>query len=198
MGEGPVKIKIDPPDISQWQRLSRGALSPAEFNRALARATNDALNAARTESLRRITTKYTIKRKDLAGYMRMRKATGQNPAAEITFAGPPIPLTNFKVRPGAVQSQNKTPVSRRKKLMVEILKGHGFTVEGSFLAQMQSGHLGVFRRAGEKRLPIKEAVGPSVAHMVGSDDIIPRVQERAYQVLDQRIAHHIDRALGVK
>ena len=37
----------------------------------------------------------------------------------------------------------------------------------AFLAQMRSGHLGVFQRVGRTRLPIRELRGPSIAHVFG-------------------------------
>ena len=191
-----MKVEIKPPDTSKWDRIVKGALSPNEFNKAMARAINDALAAAKTQALKGVTDRYTIKRKEIADLVSTRKASGDNPGGMLRFRSQRKGLAKFKTRPAAPPIQSGVPVERRKAVQVELLKGHGFTLPKGFVAQMRSGHIGVFRREGAERLGIDERTGPTIAHMVGSREVIENVQERADEVLNNRIDHHIARALA--
>ena len=63
-------------------------------------------------------------------------------------------------------------------------------IPGSFIGRMQSGHVGVFKRAGAARLPIAELFGPSVALVLSRK----RVYEQVRKVIAERLPREIQRA----
>lgn len=60
--------------------------------------------------------------------------------------------------------------------------GKAKTYKGSFVAEMDSGHVGVFTRTGKARLGIKELWGPGVATTFASDVL----QDMMQDVIDER------------
>jgi hypothetical protein len=65
----------------------------------------------------------------------------------VRVSGEPVPLVAYPHR------QTKQGVT------VEVNRGKRTLVKGSFVATMQSGHEGIFRRRGKARLPIEELRG---------------------------------------
>lgn len=68
-----------------------------------------------------------------------------------------IPLSRFKV--------NKT--KKGVSFIVTHAKGRGI-IQGSFIAKMKSGHVGVYERKGKKRLPIKQRFGPDIKMLLNT------------------------------
>lgn len=75
------------------------------------------------------------------------------------------------------------------------------TISGSFVAQFSSGHAGIFHRTGGTtgggNEEIEESMGLSVPQMVGSDAIKDEVGEVAVEEFDTRLAHEVNRLLGL-
>lgn len=67
----------------------------------------------------------------------------------------------------------------------------------AFIAEMESGHRGVMKRVGKKRLPIRELFGPNPAHDVTNnpDEFLKVLAELIEQNLAPRVLHEIDRLL---
>jgi len=70
------------------------------------------------------------------------------------------------------------------------MQGQRKTWRGSFIAIVGAGHKGVFFRVGQARLPIKQAYGPSIAHVFGNQ--IPVGEARRNQVLLTNVEHEIE------
>ena len=68
--------------------------------------------------------------------------------------------------------------------------------EDAFIAQMNSGHIGIFEREGSARLPISQFMGLSGAQMVGNDEIVEKVTQSAQEKVSERVKHEIDRILN--
>ena len=213
----PVEIKLETPDVSEWKGVARGALSPAEFKKALARGVNDALAKARTRILKKVTSRYTVERKDITKFVKLYKPSNNDPTGRIIFKSTRLSLGKFKLIP-VPSLQKGIPVARRKRVTVEKVKGRSYESKRGFAAEMKSGHKGLFHRTGNKdkkpvgkhykrgklsdndpknktREQIKERTGPSIAHMVGSMEIIEPVQTAAEAYMKKRIDHHMMRAL---
>lgn len=67
-----------------------------------------------------------------------------------------------------------------------------FRFQGAFLARMESGHLGVFKRAGAERLPIEEQHVPlpragRAIEIVRDREILPRLHELMRQELNYEV-----------
>ncbi|MDO3434345.1 hypothetical protein QWJ46_16820 [Rhizobium sp. CBN3] len=67
----------------------------------------------------------------------------------------------------------------------------------AFIAEMESGHRGVMKRVGKKRLPIRELFGPNPAHDVTNnpEEFLKVLSELIEDHLAPRVLHEIDRLL---
>ena len=68
--------------------------------------------------------------------------------------------------------------------------------EDAFIAQMNSGHIGIFERETAKRLPIKEFMGLSGAQMVQNEVVMDQLSKEAQEKVNERVMHEIDRILN--
>jgi len=75
-------------------------------------------------------------------------------------------------------------------------RGGGAVYDDAFIAEMKSGHIGVFRRETSKHLPISEYMGLSAAHMVRETAVAERIQEKALKAVEERVMHEVERILG--
>jgi len=120
----------------------------------------------------------------------------------IDYSGFPIPLYKFKVSP-------QTPTYGKKKVTVSVKRGSTGVSRNGFIAQMQSGHLGMFHRidkySGKHRNQknrtkhnqmIEERYGPSVPRMAENEVVLQTVEDRVNEVINQRINHEIERLLS--
>ena len=74
-----------------------------------------------------------------------------NAEAQLIVTPKPVPL--FYLKPKEVKVD--TPAGPRKAVSV-VFKGQRKILGNGFIAEMKSGHKGIFRRIGPKRLPIRE------------------------------------------
>ena len=57
----------------------------------------------------------------------------------------------------------------------------------AFIADMKSGHTGVWNRVSGSRLPIRQLYGPSVPQMAKNEEIMAKVNKEAGETLEKRI-----------
>jgi hypothetical protein len=70
-------------------------------------------------------------------------------------------------------------------------------IAGAFISEMPTGHTGVYKRKGKKRLPLEQMTGPSVPEMLSAaGQSINAVVKHAQDTLDKRLNHEIDRLLA--
>ena len=119
---------------------------------------------------------------------RISKSSTGNLAGYVSFSGFKLPLYKFNVTP-------KKP-GTGKQVTASVMKNGGTTFEDAFVAEMKSGHMGVFERSGRKRLPVEEIMGLSAAQMVGNAAVIEELEKEAQKVVDERLSHEIDRILN--
>lgn len=106
----------------------------------------------------------------------------------VHFAGYEIPLYKFNVTP-------KKP-GTGKQVSATMKRGGGAVYDDAFIAEMKSGHIGVFHRETRKHLPISEYMGLSAAHMVGETAVAEKLQEEAQKTVDERVMHEVERLLN--
>lgn len=125
----------------------------------------------------------------------------------IEFSGGVIPLYKFEVSPSEVNN-GKT----RKQVTAAVLRGADkTTLEDAFIAEMGSGHMGVFERSGKWKMKkrntqtgrntennekIEQLFGPSLARMAENAVVLESVEERVNEVINKRIQHELDRLLS--
>lgn len=128
---------------------------PTRTSKAMVRALNRGIGAARTVLLARITKDTGLRSKDVRAALKMREASLERPVARIAADLKRIPLVKF---PGV---RGRLP-SRGRGRSVSV---RGREIPGAFMAQMKSGHRGVFKRVGKATLPILELRGPSLGRV---------------------------------
>lgn len=164
------------------------------------------LMAARTMASKKVRETYFISARDFKDRSswdyKKPETTGDEIVGSIDYSGFAIPLYKFKATP-------KSPTFGKKAVSVQVKRGTGGKSRHAFVAQMQSGHLGIFHRinkySDKKRNQenktkhnqmIEERYGPSVPKMIGNDKVIQAVEERVNEVINQRIEHEIERLLN--
>ncbi|GAV24804.1 hypothetical protein ciss_07370 [Carboxydothermus islandicus] len=181
-------ITVSAEQMKRAELLLKGI--PKGVEKAVAAALNRAAEGARTVAIKKVRERYYIKAKDVRDTIEIKKATISNPVALIRASGSPIALSKFRITPSA------PPAKRRKKpIIARVVRGEGGPIKGAFVARMQSGHIGVFRRIGKERLPITELYGPSVPQMLGHETVTEYVEQIARERLESRLEHEINRIL---
>lgn len=182
-------VEITSEQIARVESILNGVQRGPE--KVFFNAINRALDTVRTTAGRQIREVYAIKQKDLRaeGNIKLKKASQNDLAGEIVFAGGKIPLYRFNVTP-------KQP-AQGVRVKAAVLKSSAQTeFEHAFIAQIQGERVGMFERATAKHLPIDEFTGPSAAHMAGNSVVLEQVEQAAQETIDKRIDHEIDRILS--
>lgn len=128
--------------------------------------------------------------------------------ATVTYMGFKIPLYRYD---GAAPKQPTQDTGQWVSLMIENqwrkihpsvpAYGHQFRstspelLEDAFVAQMKSGHTGIFKRTGgqtsDDNDAIREIMGKSVPEMLDSDDVKHSLADRAMEKFDERLEHEV-------
>ena len=164
---------------------------PKGAEKVFSAAMNRGLSRVKTQALQQVKAVYTVNSTALnaATNTKIIKASTGNLAGLVSFSGVKIPLYKFKVTP--------TKAATGKQVKAAVKKGgSGTPFEDAFIAEMNSGHTGVFERTGRKRLPVEEKMGLSAAQMVGNEDIIDGLEQEAQDLVNERIIHEMNRILN--
>lgn len=163
---------------------------PKGTERAFSNAINRALTHTKSQAFKEARKVYAVNLKDLnsATATRVQKASTGNTVGYVLFSGVKIPLFKFNL---SVGSEKKS-----KHIKAGLMKGSWTAFEHAFIAQMNSGHIGIFEREGDERLPISEIMGLSGAQMIQNVEVTDRLSEDAQKKFEQRVEHEIDRILN--
>ena len=184
---------------------------PGGMERALKSATKRAVSFLRTQSTREIRQRYDITRKNIRAEqnIRVNYRYFNGIEAQVSFRGNKIPLWRYG------GSSPKQPTVNSDKTIMAIVNGNlrpvhpGVAAAGhqlvstspttfsrAFVAQMKSGHIGIFERTGGKTATgdaeIKELMGSSVPQMVGDDEVKERLGDQAMEKFEERLMHEVD------
>ena len=165
-----------------------------ELRKVIYRAARRAAQSGVTAIKKEISSETTMK--SSAVLERLKEYTYGSPATDfaigIKIDGTPRPLSEFKFLP-KMPKPNAFPT-------VEIYKGKKQRLSnGAFVQKMPSGHIGVFRRLGEKRLPIKEFIGPSVAGLFrANENIHETVWDKIFETFEKRVLPELNFALNLE
>ncbi len=161
---------------------------PKGAARAVSSAVNRAASAARAEAVKQVRAQYIVKAQDVRSPISIEKASPSGLMATLRASGRVIPLSKFRISP-------KNPPQSRL-LRAQVKRGSaGGLLRHAFVARMSTGHIGAYMRKTSRRLPIRELFGPSVPHMIGNKEVMGKIEERATEVLDDRLEHEIARLL---
>jgi hypothetical protein len=125
---------------------------------AIVKSLNRAIISARVVMVRDIARDMALKQATVRERIFVEQARPERLEARLSASRKRIPLIEFGAR-GPMPSRG-----RGRGVTYRLGRGRG-RAESAFLARMKSGHLGVFRRVGTKRLPIRELRGPSLGRV---------------------------------
>ncbi|WP_176083134.1 phage tail protein [Martelella sp. HB161492] len=169
-------------DASEIEALSRAiAKLPGEIKtKAMARAMRRMTTMARTRVVKRNAEHTKLPQRIIREQTTAYFNAGGNTIELVEKSGW-IPL--FKL--GARQTRRGVRVRTRG------------SYKGMFIAKMESGHSGVFRRVGKERTPIREMFGPNPAHAITNnpDVYMQALAEIIQENLAPRFLHELDRIL---
>lgn len=125
---------------------------------AIARALNRSIASAKTVMVKEVSTDMGLKVSDLRDRIRTDEATAMRHVARLYASSKRIPLVDFDAKgPSPSRGQGRGVTAK--------LSGVRTRYPNAFLADMKSGHRGVFQRKAKPRLPIRELLGPSIARV---------------------------------
>jgi hypothetical protein len=171
--------------------------------------------AADKESFKAVMQTYAITRANLNDKNSTRKrmkfvADRGIMTGEIRYSGYKLPLYRFSVSPRVPSRDNnnkiRVPINGRwitfgKSKPVQarqFISGNNAIWKTGFIAQMNSGHIGVFTRKNyaDPESPIEEKLGSSVAEMVGNTVILEIIEMSSYEAIVSEADKQIQRILA--
>lgn len=178
-----VTVKYDDREVRrQLHRLG------ADADLAMARAINKTIASVQTSATRAIAQDVGLKQSDVRRALELVRATRKRLVATLSASSRRLTLLAFGAR------------ETRRGVTYRLRRGRGLVPDG-FIAEMRSGHVGVFRRVlptrsrkgkprGSPALPIEEAHGPSVGRVFKQLLEIRLVQE-ARALMPKHLAHEV-------
>ncbi len=158
---------------------------PGGIEKATQSALTRAATSGRSGAAREVGKLYHLKAADFKKYtntyQHIRRA-GDEISVGIQFRGYHIPLIRFNSR---FTSSGRIKVQVSRSSSPEEFKH-------VFRAEMASGHIGLFERAGKNRLPIEQKFGPSVPQMMGANPTLaPAIGDKVRKTFEERMDHEI-------
>jgi hypothetical protein len=186
-------IKIDVPSEA-LRDLKRALKSiPEKIPVAISRSINDASRSAVTLIDREVRARYRVSSSDVRSGISRTSSSPSKLEARVTTKGSRFPLFKFGI------------VARRSDLVIiEEVKGMRTPLQHYFIAIMDSGHVGIFKRTGEKkrmrsghykgkiREGIVELFGRARSQMMEAKTVEPKIEEKANAVFQSRMVHHAE------
>lgn len=188
---------------------------PGGVDKAMKAAMSRTVQKVRSGSNQAIREKYDITDEGIRAEknVRVRYSYQNGVQATVTFSGRKIPLYRFGGAYPKVPTQDIA--AGRKPVMVKgawtmqyqgmAARGHQFKdtsptqFADAFVAQMKSGHIGIFERTGgstsEGSDAIREIMGSSVAQMVENQQVAQRLTEGAYKTFETELDKAVYRIL---
>ncbi len=204
---------IDREAIDRAQKMLAGI--DGGFNRALRGAMQRTAGFLRTNSAKAIRERYAISAANIRAEenVTIRYSYRDGVQAFITFAGHKIPLYRYD---GASPAQPAYNTSKWVSVMIggeerrvhpgiaasgHQLKGTSpVRFDNAFVAQMRSGHTGIFERTGgmakSGSSEIREIMGLSVPQMLGSKEVLEKLTHQAMEKFEERLDHEVLRILN--
>ncbi|EFK08741.1 conserved hypothetical protein [delta proteobacterium NaphS2] len=199
MSKPPIYMTIEKSDIQEIKRTLKGIKDAVP--KVTQMAVNKTLSGVRTDTTNEVAKVIALKPKTIRATITVKKMGRNNAAAYVRCTGKRVPLMAF----GAKQLKSGKGVSV-KMLKAEKRK----TIKHAFIAEMKSGHKGVFWRKYEGprkkwnkkfpyskmpkqyRLPIMELFSFAIPDVMGNEPTMAEIERLA----GIRLKKEVDRALN--
>lgn len=162
-------------------RAVLGTLAAPGFNEVAALALNETVRQAQGETVQILRPMIELPSKDIEAALHVEPARPEHLEAALVARDKAIPMIRFHPR-----------ASRTEGVILQIA-GKQERYSRAFIATVKHGHVGVFERKGQARLPIRELYGPSVHGMMARTDVLPKVADYMNERLLANLARQIDR-----
>lgn len=201
-------LELECPDLAKVEQRLKNAKGRAPA--ALSSAINRAAQNVKSNMAKMTAARYLVKQKNVKSTISQIKSTKETLSAQVVSkAENKINLYEFKANPTKPRPKNPPPFYKSQVLIDSGLKELSGSSERSkaFVAQMASGHIGIFERqlnterssprAGRKTdQPIVELKGLAVPSMIGQKNIAEKIRAKGEETLKNRLDHEINRVLG--
>jgi len=184
-----VSVEFDKNKYSDIMRQVSLLANETQINKAIGRAAKRAANAARTETVKQLSSEYTLPVSEMRGTLSTRNLMGGDIGAAMQISSNPFALPKFEgVTP-------KEPV--KKPVLAQVKKGSSkLELARSFAAKMKSGHVGIYERDTDKSLPLGQHFGPATTGMFKANEKVNEaVLEKAGETLNKRVIHELERLM---
>lgn len=177
-------------DIPSFEReLAPLAAVPDLMPTALRRALGKTLTKLKTMFVRGVSAEALLQQKFIRAGLFQSGVTWDGDEAHGYLGGTQgkQPLFRYKALPSG-------PSVRRPAVgaSAHVLRSTGMqTIKGSFVAQMRSGHIGVFWRKSGAAHPIEELLGPSVQFFFSRDSIRIPIEEQTDDIFVGFLQHEV-------
>ena len=157
----------------QWEGAHLAAFKRTDkaLFRALSKSGGDAIRSARVESSRSIRARKRFKVARVNKALRLTFPKGVRQIDGLVW--------RMDVKGGLVPVADFPHKQTRGGVSVIINTGKRVLIKGAFEATMRSGHVGVFMRKGQGRLPIKELFTTKVVDVFQDKGFVPSVWAKA-------------------
>ena len=153
--------------------------------RAATRAINRTLVTVRAEAAREIAADIGVPVRQVTPSLPITKATF------TTLTGAIVIDDKRRIPLGELNPQGPEPSRGKGQGVSYSLGGSRRRIPTAFLATMKSGHRGVFKRKGTKRLPIQELFGPSIQRVAAKRTILDAVKRLGAATLAKNLQHEV-------
>ena len=174
-------------DVSseQLQRANNALRGfPGAFPRALASATNRAIEGVRTDAASETKKRYHVKSGDVRKTIQLRKASVGNLEGTMTSKGPRRSLADYKLTGGSGNLQGAVKTDGMK------------TLKDAFLVR-RGGKARPYVRDGSGKWGIKPLISPSIPQIVKNEETVEAMEKGAAQRFRKTLDHDILRLMGV-
>lgn len=159
----------------------------------LKNALNSAARKVRKQMVQDVQKTYAISRKKVLrdkseGGPQVYTASVSNLFAAIHARGHMQDIMTFRTR----RNTKNRPAAARvlASSSLKDLEIHGIK---AFLATFSSGHTAIVQREGEKPMPLKKLLSPSVPHMLNNEAVRGPAEDMTYELLQAEIQKRIDK-----
>ncbi len=198
-------IILKPLDFQAAQDRLRAI--PDVGKKAVSLSINFGLKKSKTEVSRELRQFYAIKQKDIYKAIpdsAIQWSTTATLRGLMLCESPRLPAVMFTPRPAPSTSGNadtgqKINLRRGKRISVEIRKGVRVDLaSNAFYARGKGGAPNIFQRVGSARYPIRAIVTLSIARMLSSQKVMPRVSAKVRGMVTTELARQVNRFLTPK